>query len=151
MAISKLQTGLYSIEAKGLHMLGLGMEDSGKIATNTHPHVYRSKDKFCLYIRASDVYDLNVKSASGKSETKVGARITPAADIRLVSRSMSDQYRVMLELNPELYRLGPVSFPSILEPDLLEPITATVWKLGGQEADIDLRKITYLYRLYMFT
>ena len=151
MGHQKINPGLSSFSAKELGMLGIPSELHKGIVERTNPEAYLSSDKFCLYIKAGSSFDIMGKSATGKSETKIGTRISPAIAVDLKPKHLYDQMRVLVELNPELAKLGPVSYPKVLEPGAGEGIGVTLWKLSGSAELPDLSTLPYLYRLYMFT
>lgn len=148
MGHQKTNPGLSSFTAKELGLLGIPSEQHKAILDGIHPGAYLSRDKFCLFLKPGTAYDVMSKSATGKSETRIGTRIVPALDLTLTSRQVYNMYRVIVEVNPELLKLAPVSCPSIMEPDIGENANATVWR--SQELS-ELGTLKYLYRLYMFT
>jgi hypothetical protein len=143
--VSKLAAGLTDLGHRELWYFGIDAETAKLIVENKHPSVHVSKDGLCMYVKATGSYDLTVKSASGKSESKVGTRFTTDVDIKLRSRSVARQFRALVEVHPALKRVGPVSHPSILEPDLDEPVRVVLWSAA------DAPETDYLYRIYLLT
>jgi hypothetical protein len=145
MGVSKLEAGLTNLKTSALWYFGFEKDDIELINKNEHPHMYLSKDGLCLFIKPDGMYDLMIKSANGKSESKVGTRLTTAVSLNLRSKSIARQYRAVIEPHPSLERIGPVSCPRIMEPDEETPLRVVLWSAQ----DIELPE--YLCRVYLLT
>jgi hypothetical protein len=151
MGHTKIAPGLTSLTAKEFLLLGIKADEIPAITGGTHPAAKLSSDKFCLYIKPGITYDIMAKSATGKSETKIATCVQPALPITLGGKHVYNDMRVLLDVNPELRKLGPISCPHILEPRLGENINLTLWKLPGSPELPDLTTLEYMYRLYMIS
>ncbi len=107
-----------------------------------------STDGCCLFLKAGEVMKLEKASTSGKSLIDQGVLVTPAAVPRMDVKPHA-HYRLLVEVNPTLYELGPCIFQHIIEPG--EGDTPLQLRIPTPGLDIEMIKnLPYIFKCYLF-
>ena len=117
-----------------------------------------SMDGECLYVQAKiDVIsstEVDTPSSSGRSVKKTlipkEVLLTPVLDMNFQLVSRAAIRRIVLSPNPELFKLGGLQYPTVLEPLTDDKIFCYVnCKEGVKLEDFD--GLTHFMRLYILT
>jgi hypothetical protein len=125
--------------------------DRGSVATRSiHPDFAPGvvthqlvSDKYCLSLVASS-YDQILLDKDGEPIKDGLLKSGQRATLNL-GRLKADKYHLMLIANPELARMAYIGGPILLEPYEAERLEYTL----KVERQIDLAKLTYLFRIYL--
>ena len=118
-----------------------------------------SPDGECLYLKGKITYVHDPdksEPAEGNKKAKVikgkvaGATITPDQPIDISLATRVDSRRIFVQPKPELYTLGQIVCPSIIEPLTTDRIWLNIVFNEGVSVT-DVEKLDYIFRVYVLS